>query len=367
MYFEDVVGSGAVPFGTGFAIHLGRSGALALSAGRLYARGLVCELEALAPLEGLLRSPLIPQAGRTDLLYLDVWERHLTAIDDPDLLEPALGGADTTTRTQTAWKLDVVQDVASTSCSDAAALLPGRPTGAMRAATPSRYQGVDNRLYRVEIHDSGSLGEASFKWSRDNGSVAFAVEEFLGPETLRIAPLKTPQTLGVGYWVEVSGEETELAGLVGTLARVEEVSEGRNQVTLDRDVSNHRNEARPRIRRWDQRSGATVPVSSDSIELEAGIEVRFSGGEFRSGDYWTIPARPGTGPIEWPADEPPYGVDHQFCPLALVTWEGTDEAPAPVIRDCRRLFSPLTEVQAQVARLESEVIELRRKLEAIGH
>jgi hypothetical protein len=366
MYFEDVVGSGAVPFGTGFAIHACRDSTLGLSAGRLYAGGLVCELDAQVPLEGLLRSSLLPEPGRTDLVYVDVWERHLTAIDDPDLLEPALGGADTTTRTQTAWKLDVVQDVGSASCSDATALLPGRATGAMRATAPNGYQGVDNHLYRVEIHDPGSLGIASFKWSRDNGSVVFAVEEFLGPDAARLAPLKTPQTLRVGDWVEVSGDASELAGLVGTLACVEEGPDGGNRVTLDRDVSKHRDEAHPRIRRWDQRSGATVPVSSDWIELEAGIDVRFSGGGFRACDYWTIPARPGTGPIEWPADEPPYGVDHRLCPLALVTWEGADKAPKPVVQDCRRVFSPLTEVQAQLVRLESEVTELRRKLEANG-
>ena len=363
--FEDIVGSGAVPSGTGFAIHV-RRGKLALSAGRLYAGGLVCELDAPAPLEELLRNLLVPEPGRTDLVYADVWERHLTAIDDPDLLEPALGGADTTTRTQTAWKLDVVQDVGSASCSDATALLPGRATGAMRADTPTGYQGVDNHLYRVEIHDPGSLGVASFKWSRDNGSVVFAVEEFVGPDAVRLAPPKTSKALEVGDWVEVSGEKTELAGLVGILARVEEVTDGGNQVTLDRDVSRYRNEAHPRVRRWDQRSAATVSVSSDWIELEAGIEVRFSGGEFRSGDYWTIPARPGTVPIKWPADEPPYGVDHRLCPLALVTWEGADEAPTPVVQDCRRVFAPLTDVQAQLAQLESEVTELRRKFEANG-
>jgi hypothetical protein len=365
MRFEDIVGSGAVPCGTGFAVHDRRDGTLALSAGRLYAGGLFCELGVPAPLEGLLRNPLVPEPGRTDLVYIDVWERHLTAIDDPDLLEPALGGADTTTRTQTIWKLDVVQDVGSASCSDATALLPGRGSGAMRAAAPSGYEGLENHLYRVEIHDPGTLGIASFKWSRDNGSVVFAVEEFLGPDAVRLALLETSQTLAVGDWVEVSGEETELAGVVGTLARVEEVAEGGNSVTLDRDVSKHRNEAHPRVRRWDQRSGATVPVSSDWIELEAGIEVRFSGGEFRPGDYWTIPARPGTGLVEWAVDEPPYGVDHRLCPLAFVTWEGADKAPKPVVQDCRRVFSPLTEVQAQLARLESEVTELRRELEAI--
>jgi hypothetical protein len=37
------------------------------------------------------------------------------------------------------------------------------------------YRGTENRLYRIEIHDAGPLGTATFKWSRDNASIAFAV------------------------------------------------------------------------------------------------------------------------------------------------------------------------------------------------
>lgn len=367
--FEDVVGSCAAPRGTGFAIHTRQDGTLGLSAGRIYVGGLACELDAPAPLEPLLRNRLLPAPGRTDLVYIDVWERHLTATDDPDLLEPALGCADTTTRLQVAWKIDVLEDVGNASCSNAAVLLSRERTGAMRAAAPNGYRGLENHLYRCEIHDGGVFGTASFKWSRDNGSVVFAVDEFLGPEAVRLAPppLGMSQTLDIGDWVEVSGEASELAGLVGTLARVEEVPEGGSSVVLDRAVSKHRNEAQPRVRRWDQRTGATVPVAPDWFELEAGIEVRFSGGEFRPGDYWTIPARAGTGPIEWPADEPPHGVDHRLCPLALLTWEQAEKTWKPVVQDCRRDFSPLTEVQAELTRLGSEVAELRRQLETTGH
>jgi hypothetical protein len=366
--FEDIVGSCGVPGGSGFAIDVRDDGTLELSPGRLYAGGLACQLDASTPLEPLLRNPLVRAPSRTDLVYLDVWERHVTAVDDPDLLESALGGADTTTRLQVAWKIDVVENVGNASCSDAVGLLPRQRTGAMRAALPDGYRGLENQLYRVEIHDGGVLGRAaSFKWSRDNGSVVFAVDEFLESKAVRLAPPRreTSQTLSVGDWIEVTGEASELAGLVGTLACVEEVFEGRNSVVLDRDVSKHRHEPHPRLRRWDQRSGPTVLVSSNWIELEAGIEVRFSQGEFRPGDYWTIPARPGAGSVEWQADEPPHGVDHRLCPLALVTWARAAEEQKPVVRDCRRAFSPLTEIQSELARLASEVAKLRAKVAAV--
>ena len=38
------------------------------------------------------------------------------------------------------------------------------------------YRGVENQLYRVEVHTGGSAAHATFKWSRDNGSVELAVD-----------------------------------------------------------------------------------------------------------------------------------------------------------------------------------------------
>jgi hypothetical protein len=358
---EDVVGTSAVPCGEGFSVS-DRANGLTLSAGRIYAGGLACEFDEPTPLEQLLRNPLTPAAGRTDLLYLDVWERHVTAVDDPELLDPALGGADTTTRLKVAWRIGVVEGVGIASCSDAASQLPQQPNGLMSAAAPGGYQGTENRLYRVEIHDGGALGSATFKWSRDNGSVVFAVKEFLGPDRLRLtAPPDAASGLAVLDWIEVSGEESELMGTVGTLARVADVRE--TTVVLDRDVSRHSTERRPRIRRWDQRAGTTVPVATDWVALEEGIEVCFSDGEFRSGDYWTIPARPAIGSVEWPEDRPPDGIEHRLCPLAVITWEQAEHGFKSMIRDCRRQFSPLTEVHEELARLRLELAELRRKFE----
>ena len=39
------------------------------------------------------------------LVYLEVWQHHITAIEAPELREQALGGPDTTTRTQTYWRV----------------------------------------------------------------------------------------------------------------------------------------------------------------------------------------------------------------------------------------------------------------------
>jgi hypothetical protein len=55
----------------------------------------------------------VPDAAAADLpegiylAYLDVWERGITAVEDPQIREAALGGPDTTTRIKTVWQVKI--------------------------------------------------------------------------------------------------------------------------------------------------------------------------------------------------------------------------------------------------------------------
>ncbi len=42
------------------------------------------------------------------LVYLDVWQRHITSLDDQRIREVALAGPDTTTRIQTLWQVKIL-------------------------------------------------------------------------------------------------------------------------------------------------------------------------------------------------------------------------------------------------------------------
>src|SRR5690606_21945008 len=42
----------------------------------------------------------LPAGNGPHLAYVEVWNREVTPLEDPRLLEPALGGIDTATRTQ---------------------------------------------------------------------------------------------------------------------------------------------------------------------------------------------------------------------------------------------------------------------------
>ena len=362
--FVDVVGALAVPGGVGFEVHSDAHGGLALSTGRLYAGGLVCELGAETPISQVARRELRPAPGRTDLVYIDAWERVVSALDDPGLVDPALGGMDTSLRLRRAWAIDFVEDVGDRSCAEATDALPKQGLGRLTAAAPDGYVGTENRLYRVEIHNEGALGQATFKWSRDNGSLVFGLQRFVEPKTVLLAASITdPETIAVGDWLEITSDDRERLGRAGTLARVEEWSEEEREAVFDRDVSAHAEETRPRARRWDQSARAPMGVEPDWVELEAGIRVRFAGSDFRAGDYWTIPARVASKTVEWPTEAPPQGVEHQLCPLAFVTWNRTGAAPPFALRDCRPVLVPLTAIYAELLDLRAEVADLRSVLD----
>ena len=136
--------------------------------------------------------PALPRAGR-HLVYLDVWNRELTHLEQPDLVESAVG-VETSSRLQTVWQVRVLtaDAGAGTSCGSPDDSIAGwndviAPfTGVLSTGTfdvapaddpcelppTGGYRGLENQLYRVEIHDPGQPGgTATFKWSRENASV----------------------------------------------------------------------------------------------------------------------------------------------------------------------------------------------------
>ena len=68
--------------------------------------------------------------------------------------------------------------------------------------------------------------------------------------------------------------------------------------------------------------------------------MQFAGdGDYRTGDYWLIPARAATGEIEWPGGTepkalPPRGVEHHYAPIGFITWIDAEFS----FTSCRRVF-----------------------------
>ena len=414
----DTVGRAAVPrdIPDGFEIALSAGGPT-IGAGRIYVDGLLAENHGqaapgqplfdfdpvLAELRGSAPLPYagqpylpnaaavapFPVAGGPHLVYLDVWQREVTHLEDPDLVENAVG-IDTTTRIQTAWQVRVLPNVGSgVTCDspdgdlqgwlDLIAPSAGRLTtvavGVAEEDDPcltppsGGYKGLENHLYRVEIHDGGGLNDATFTWSRENASVATAVTSIPSLNSLVVAVVQRDAILrfSPGDWIEITDDWRELASQPGIMALIQNVDDATRTITLDRnlpagtfptDANNATNAARhTRIRRWDQRgqiddsTGALLvnldaagsagviplPPAGRSVTLENGVQVTFSvsaaGGEFRPGDYWTFAARTADATVEALEQAPPRGVHHHYCRLAIVTLPND-------VQDCRTLWPP---------------------------
>ena len=377
----DVVGRRGAPKGEGsFAVGVTANNAdLTVAAGRFYVDGLLCELESDTTYltQPDLPSPppltATPAAGRTDLVYLEAWEREVTSAEDPDLLEPALGGADTATRTKTVWQVRVQEGVTATDCSEVAGFPPApsnaRLTSDVSAAgngsqpcfiPPSAgYRGLENRLYRVEIHSNG--GGPTYKWSRDNGSSVFAIEELVnadasGTDRIRVRRLGRDEVLAIqeGQFVEVLDDDAELAGLPGTVVQVTDVDETERILTLSAKVQGYSVARHARARRWET---APVPVSAGTQQALGtdGVLITLDGAGFAPGDHWLFAARTAIGDVERLTAAPPLGIRRHYAPLALVRWTSTDGTVSSVVEDCRAAFPPLTGIEAEDVAFDNTV------------
>ena len=407
----DTIGRAVVPRETpdGFAVALVSGKTLTVGRGRIYVDGLQAENHGAGALEFdpvLAESrgtapvqydqqpyfpnpPALPAGGGPHLVYLDVWSREVTAVEDPGLVENAVG-VDTTTRLQTAWQVRVLPNVgAGVTCATPDEQIPGwldlvrssagrLTTAAVGVATTDDpclvpptggYRGLENRLYRVEIHDGGPVGTATFKWSRDNASVAANVSRIEGGVTLtadRVA-WDSVRRFSADDWVEVTDDVREFSGAPGDLRRVVAVVDATRTIKLGAPLTagsfqvDGQSRTDPgrhtRIKRWDQAglvrdaAGGTflnldaaggqglipVPPAGTSLLLEDGVQVTWTtaapDGSFRTGDYWTFAARTADASVEVLNAAPPRGVHHHFCRLALVTF------PDSVV-DCRTFWPP---------------------------
>jgi hypothetical protein len=339
----------------GFAVFQDDKG-IWLSRGRYYVDGLQCENRDVLKLEPP-RSAKSGQSQGAYLVYLDAFEQYIAAAQDPSISDVALGTLDTASRTRmfwtvSYWPIDVKgsadqaywnraweQALPEISASGRRGLLRAR------ASTQFGYTGSQNQLYRVEIHQGGAYaadGLVTWKWSRENGSVAFAASIADASVTIK----GSAQAIGafsVGDWVEiVSNADVEDSVNKRSLRQVVKVDSSTSTITLDKSPGAFDSSQFPIVRRWDQRpgsddsdpdsSGGCLPLlEGQSSALESGIEVSFSspsaGGaarQYRGGDYWVIPARAATAAIEWPTngDEiqpmPPRGVEHRYAPLSVL-------------------------------------------------
>ena len=148
--------------------------------------------------------------GTTNLIYIETWQQSVTAVEDNELLEVALGGPDTSARIKTMWRAKALRDSTIATCADAwnalkalgasgdacggdstsdncevipqATLTVSKdaqaPSGDLCSPQPNGgYLGAENQAIRVQIFQgASSAANVQFLWSYDNGSPLYRVQ-----------------------------------------------------------------------------------------------------------------------------------------------------------------------------------------------
>lgn len=213
----DVIGPAGTPAaGSGFELSPSADpnapDDFAISAGHCYVNGILCQLEANTTYlsqPDLLDPPRLslPRDGSTvnALVYLEVWQRLITYLEDDSIREIALGGPDTSARLKNIVQVKVKvlpSQQGPVTCAQGAQLLPTpgggtlttlqptnvQPQNLCQLPDPANFTGRENHLYRVQVHDAGDVAGVA---SGGAFSVSLAASVGAGATSLGVSPALT--------------------------------------------------------------------------------------------------------------------------------------------------------------------------------
>ncbi|MGJ8628235.1 MAG: DUF6519 domain-containing protein [Sulfitobacter sp.] len=346
--------------------------------------------------------PDVPTSERFDFVYMAGGEQLISATENSELFERALGGADGAGRMRRWSKVHVVQNSAATCLEAMEALFPDGSIdpGTMAIDTGAGltvgfdpddveenlcspevqggYQGADNETVRVQLTTPNR-----YIYGRDNACrlyrVTLAAEgdetivTFLTlPRDAHCQPLAL-QTAEVLRWTATLPNGEHLAEQSGRLANiVSDFNPENDTMRIALDLTTlaaewgTEDDHHYYLRIWtgDPESDAvdySIPDTSKQplkgTGLTAAFRQRPDGDYGQTGDFWVIAARPNAPDIVTPwqlmdvgpggtvPPAPPAGPLRHVAPLAIIHWTpiagGQMQA---VVHDCRERFRKLCKV-----------------------
>jgi hypothetical protein len=340
--------------------------------------------------------PDLPQAsGLTDkyIIYADVWERPVIALEDDQLLDPGLHGADTCTRTQTMTQIKwCLEDKDPERPED-------NPQKGNALVTVSLHKKLDekdpcdpcanviapetrigNYLFRVEVHNVKELADGpsdvakkkqvTLKWSSENGAEQYAVDAVpddfkKGDWIWEIYDLTSEKHLGVHlvddfiphrYDLVTSFPESPAKGKFvrrwDGYVVLNRKTDGTYVPATDADgkiIGKDKNaQLSESTDPADKSHGAVLPCEAFKVNLKSlTLTAELKGKTVITGDYWLAVVREaehkaGSVLIE---NKTPYGIKHHYLTLGTIvggmvgsTLQANPEA------DRKYAFPPLTEM-----------------------
>jgi Family of unknown function (DUF6519) len=347
-------------------------------------------------------------APRHDLVWLGGWEQTITATEDGELLEPALGGPDTSARRRTMWRANLLGNVPGT-CPDAFADLVTRafPNGTLDAGeseilsnarltigftqlepledlcrpnAQAGFLGARNEAFRIQLTAPGR-----FIWGRDNAAPLYRVQvmadangarrkiRFLAPPRDEFGWPLAGMTVELLRWGSLLSNYEKAAEPMGVLLRVISGFDpgDDNAILVGADIDQALDDwfATPTgqaaiqpldpatansyfyLRVWT--GGGTGNAVDNPMQLggtvdlgDIGLTCTFASDGI-PGDYWVVSARPNTPTrvLPWALLDDAPPVGPRRMIAPLALIPSTSASVGAAI-DCRHHFRPLCEVGA---------------------
>jgi hypothetical protein len=352
--------------------------------GRAWVDGMLVYLESEPPQVSRLATYLGPPfhdtpppliaTGLKDAIILEVHQDAINAFQIPDrLIEPALGGPDTTEMLHTSFAFRLLRLSQDDNCSTIPSKLKdnlsdrGLLTVSLQKNPPIGgdcpvdenygYTGSTHNLYRIEVADTNS-GPPKFKYSQFDGGLV-GRGKYTDPSRERIRIAQNMQAIlwsGLtdfyleivvfdeekGHWRVRYGtnatlnSERELvlsgAPVFGALPPPPEDIDGNGVF----------------FRLWNGiRDISEFTADTPPTMLIDGIRLKFdppTTSNYRPLDFWIFEVRAGglENDEKLIDNSPPHGIEYHRVPLAIIEWNVLpNETTASVIEDCRVVFPPL--------------------------
>lgn len=366
-----------------------------LSPGRVWADGLLLTLgEETALKATYLYRPdedtgtLEPEEGERDAVVLEVWQESFSGFQMSDafpdsILEPALGGPDTTERILTSMALRLFRLSGGEACETIRRKLVDEfqdrgtlsvtlsenypPEGVCPVIEKGGYTGLEHSLFRIEIARVNDLGVAMFKWSRFNGGLVGRGDVTVEGGTTTITITANRQVIERSKTGEFYLEVVEWSDMLGRWETTYGASVTREGDTLTvTDIKYDQDSWSPSgnvfFRLWDGIASVSeyVTASGDTDrELIDGIHLDFNppGSDvYTAGDYWTFAVRAGgiENGTELLIDAPPEGIQCHRVALAEIVWPFNGNVDV----DCRECFPALTGIRADDVGFDNHVCQM---------
>ncbi|THB70776.1 MAG: hypothetical protein D6B28_08595 [Gammaproteobacteria bacterium] len=333
-------------------------------------------------------------------IYADIWDRPVMSLEDEDLLDPALFGADTCTRTQRMVQIkcsklsdDPQSTAINPTCGNAKLQLKNRTVDVegdsfdVDTLATSSVQKSGNYIFRLEVHDIKGTPtnptEITFKWSCENGAEAYQILD----EDKNEIPV--PQDFETGDWVFEHFNDTcekHLGVHLESTAKLD-LQRGDLKTKVEADSAKRFTY----VRRWDgcctlvkagsswaiktndypakdrfaplkknsNKSHGSVNIAANKATLhlqDHEMQIELKNKVFVVGDYWQVVVRDGyDGGIILTDSEDgiaPQGIEHNYLLIASIASNGkikslTDEQK-------RQLnFPSLSNIQARDIAIEN--------------